>query len=172
VNVLAVDPGLNRSGVATFRDGVLIRAGAPSFSGIDKAPLPARIAAMGLRIALSAPRGIYTLAMEWPQVYAVGKSKGDPNDLLPLAGICADVAARLNAPVVVMYSPREWAGNTKKSETVKGAKTSMRAKRIESRLTGPELEVWAGVKYHDTVDAIGIGLKALGRFERRRAFQV
>ena len=88
--------------------------------------------------------------------------------MLALAAACAAVYTLMDLWEVIAYTPHEWIGTLPKATTVKGAKTSERAKRIKSRLSGSELDIWAAAKYHDEIDAIGLGLKALGRLERRR----
>src|SRR5690242_18015946 len=50
------------------------------------------------------------VASECPQVYVAGKSKGDPNDLIELAGVVGRVAGGLGATSERSYLPREWKG--------------------------------------------------------------
>lgn len=103
---------------------------------------------------------------EFPQTYARGKSKGDPNDLHPLAGVGMCLAGLLydqvHELVVTEYKPRDWAGTTPKV-TTGDALASIRGVRVWSRLS--EVEKAVVEVSHDSVDAIGIGLKRLGRFE-------
>lgn len=124
-------------------------------------------------------------AFEIPQVYQGSKQKGDPNDLVPLAALGHALAfhLRLYGAKPVGYKPREWKGSVDSNTT---------ARRILERLSDSEqryvealpsfLERLArceqarkqikntGHKAHNTVDAVGIYLKAAGRFEPRRVF--
>lgn len=102
------------------------------------------------------------LVVEFPQIYTSRKSKGDPNDLVPLAGVCMALAGRLDVPVK-SYTPSEWIGQIKK--TLKGdARLSPRGKLIWAALDDQER---AGVVVsHDSIDAVGIGLRYLDRILR------
>ncbi len=174
---MVIDPGLNRSGVAVFEEGTLTNAGTleppKGLSIIEKNVWIARHLLSYMRSEwLDAE---VELVGEWPKIYKHGKGKGDPNDLPPLSGIvgaCAGVLALMYDAKCYTYLPKEWSASTKKFETVKGATISPRAKAIRRRLTTDETPVWDAVKYHDTVDAIGIGLHHLGRSltERVRVF--
>lgn len=169
---LALDPSITRVGLAYFEDGELVAAKAIKVDkrmGDDIAARALYAARLSAGWGRSQVDGILNVVCEWPKVYTRDKSKGDPASVIPLAGVCVGTAAMLHGNVT-SYLPGEWAGRTPKHETVKGAKTSPRAMRVKSRLQGGELLVWQAVKYHDTVDAIGIGLHHLGRFKRRRVF--
>ena len=170
--LLALDPSSNRCGVAIFLDGVLIVADVVTVPKNDKHKCPMRQAVdMSARVALwCADYKITSLVVEWPKIRSATKAKGDPNHNVPLAGVCVGAALALGLSVEAChaYLPKEWTASVPKNETVKGAKKSPRAIRIKSRLHGTELKIWQGVKYHDTIDAIGIGLKYLGRYERQR----
>ena len=166
MRLLALDPSITRIGLALFVDGRLIDAGCLKVTKEGHVLSRTVQAAQAVKAWCG---DADALVVEWPQIYKAKKSKGDPNKIVPLAGVCSAVAALLGCEPH-MYLPRDWADNLPKCETVKGAKTSPRAYRIESRLQGGEQIVWARVKYHDAIDAIGIGLKHLGRFERSRVF--
>lgn len=179
-DLLALDPSINSAGVAVFRDGDLIA------TETIKVKFKGDILARCLHIseamavwALGVPCRPAVLVVEWPKIYKVGKSKVDPKDIVPLAGVAGCLAGLLRQngalrPLhddleCVSYLPKEWAGHPPKVETVKGCKSSPRALRIVSRLNHAERVVWDAIKYHDAIDAVGIGLKHLGRLERRRA---
>ena len=110
------------------------------------------------------------LVAEWPQIYSDTKSKGDRNPLIALGGVCTALAVYLGAPATTAYRPREWCGNLPKNETVKGAKKSPRASMTVGNLDQHEMAVWHAAKYHDEIDAMGIGLHHFGRFKRNRVF--
>jgi hypothetical protein len=177
--LFALDPGLTRSGVALFQDGRLIRAGV--IDSKVKGEVAVRCdyisqRAMGIleELTYSDLEGS-EFAGEWPQIYRGEKNvkNADPNDMLPLCGIVMAVGSVMRAVYgteLTTYLPKQWTGSVSKDETVKGAKTSPRALKIKRRLDAAELKVWKGVKYHDTIDAIGIGLHHLGRMKRIRVF--
>jgi len=83
----SVDPGLRTCGVALWRDGILTHAelvrGSPKAQGFD--------AWYPMAMAVALPH-VDELAIELPQVYSRGLSKGDPNDLIQLAVIVGVVA--------------------------------------------------------------------------------
>lgn len=167
--VLAVDPGLRYPAAALFRDGRLVCA--------SRVKLPGKWAAIAdpaERVRLIAgevghwwagraanPAVAPELAWERPQVYRAGRSKGDPNDLIPLAMLGGHVAGVLGCTVVRSYTPHEWAHGTTKSKTG-DPWDSPRGGRLRRLLDADELA--AVVPSHDAIDALGIGLNHLGRF--------
>lgn len=179
-DLLAVDPSIRSPGAALFRDGVLIRSARvgvtkdTSISQAERAIMAADAVAAWCHACGGAPT---TLAFEWPQVYsqAEGKSKGDPNDLIAMAAVNGALACGMQIACVMRrqqlkilcYKPAEWIGQLPKTTRGK-ASESPRAKRIYSRLEPAELELVPD--QHDAIDAIGIGLFALGRLGVRRAY--
>jgi hypothetical protein len=171
-HVLAVDPGIRGCGVALFKAGGLVKAAYvknPFFAGNGAA----EAASMGRAVQHWTETScgyVDHIAVEWPQIYVSqlragkGKKKADPNDLLALCGVDAALAALLGTPTT-SYQPHQWKGSMDKDAS---------HLRIESRLRPAELAVAAegreaaGALEHNVIDAIGIGLFHLGRFERRR----
>lgn len=168
--LLAIDPGIRGCGVAVFEDGVLSDAAYlknPNTSGGHTL----EASTMAKEVVLWAKLGgtVEDLAVEWPQIYAtairMGKSKADPNDLLPLTCVLGGVATCLQPAKAVSYKPREWKGNLPDEPT---------RTRTKSRLSGSELGVAEasarriGALCHNMWDAVGIGLHHLGRFKPRR----
>jgi len=170
--LLALDPSSNRCGVAVFLDGVLVVADHVDVPKGGKYKCPMRQSVdMSRRVFFWLQDYTVTeIVVEWPEIRKAAKAKGSPKHMLPLAGVAAGVALSLGLCPDACHAllPGEWAGQVPKDETVKGAKKSPRAIKTKSRLSAAELIIWEGVKYHDTIDAIGIGLKHLGRFERKR----
>ena len=179
--ILVVDPSINSAGVALFKDSDLVAATTIKVS--RRGDIFARCLYIAEEIRNWCHRNtpiVSTIVVEWPKIYTRDKSEGDPKNIIPLAGVAGAVAGLiavdgLLAPSdhdleCVSYLPGEWAGRVPKALTVKRAKTSPRALKIERRLTPSEMQVWAGVKYHDAVDAIGIGMYHVRRFERIRVF--
>lgn len=169
--VLAVDPGARGCGCALFQDKRLVRAAYVSNPCEVTADEGRAAAAGAMAAAVASWLGCYidALAVEWPRVYATsirrGTSHADPNDLLPLAGVDAALAALVAPNTCASYCPSEWKGQVPKDTY---------ALRILDRLDASELAIVEAVsdscksKAHNVVDAVGIGLHHLGRLARRR----
>lgn len=183
-DLLALDPSVNSPGISLFRHGVLV--------GCARVKIPDEIselapAARCLRVAneLAAwwgeTRGkvecyVRTIIFEWPQIYKATKSKGNPNQLVPLAAIGNSLAAMLSMinvnhgvrpPELLSPTPAEWTGQLPKSTRPGQAWKSPRGKRIASRLLEGEREIIPA--QHDAIDSLGLGLWALGRYDVHRA---
>lgn len=141
-----------------------------------------------------------TLVFEKPQWYQRAKSKGDPNDIAGVAGVAANVCGLLRPDDVRSPTPAEWIGQLSKvCPTCKGKKTAPpsvlqqmmdnarkkrvkrvcsdcassawgtpRGRRIWSKLSPAEQQLCPD--QNDAIDAVGIGLWALGRLERVSVF--
>ncbi len=124
------------------------------------------------------------LVFERPQFYSAVKSKGDPNKLVGVLGVAAVLAGRFslrNAVRQFTYLPAEWIGQLSKvCPTCKGkakrkckdchgsAWETPRGRRIASRLSPEERAKCPD--QNDAIDAVGIGLKHLGRLEPVRVY--
>lgn len=189
--MLCVDPGKSSAGVALFRDARLQSATCLRLGKDASTDITARAVELAEAIYawardavcehFAGPAGnavipgvcvnaIRALVVECPQVYTRGKSKGDPEDLLPLVALCGALGARFSASrhdsiVLHTYRPRDWKG------TVDG---DIMCARIEARLreTGELDAVRERTKTfrHNAIDACGIGLYRLGRLNRERVF--
>lgn len=164
--LLAIDPGINGCGVAVFDAGKLVEACYVKSDAPTSVPAIERVQAMARWVQEYASSiwpvtGPAEIALEWPQVYTQGKLKGDPNDLLLLAAVDAAICARLERPATT-YRPVEWKGALPKGAAFEA--------RVMDRLTEFERKgiVRCGSLTHNVIDAIGIGLHHLGRFERKR----
>ncbi len=191
----ALDPGINCSGVALF-EGEYLKAAACIRNPLGRTHTdrPARMVAMSHACAewFKANGPIDVLVYEWPQVYrearqryrnkSGGVSKRDPNDLLPLAGINLAVALAVMAPVRA-YAPRAWKGTGDGDECTRRVRERLTPEEF-SRIYLPDntcgncvLRTPSGACLkpssclaHNAYDGVGIGLKYLSRFERRRVF--
>lgn len=138
--LLSIDPGMNSPGVALFDNASrLFRAG--------RVPIPTRYATYrpGHRWMVVArdivqwlcsesgvnhvdDRMITDVVFEKPQWYQRAKSKGDPNDLVGVAGVAANVTGMLSCHRdirVFSPEPAEWIGQCPKVCPVcKGKKTA------------------------------------------------
>lgn len=166
MGLLTIDPGINGCGIAAFSDdGRVARAYYVKNPCPKNNPMPERVVRMVATITASVNGvGLDTLLVEVPQIYTRGKSKGDPNDLIPLAGISYGIASaffELYGVLAKQYLPREWKGNID---------ADLMIERIKARLSPAELAVCTGPTYllHNVYDAVGIGLKYLGRLEPKR----
>lgn len=186
-HTLTVDPGIRVAGVALFHGHDLIatncvRGARSGSSAFECAVMAREIRAWFKTVLPPAPESDrIELLTEWPQVYTRDKSKGDPNDLIALAGVCAAVAAVMPGAICTSYRPREW------KHTIDG---DVMTGRILGKLTDQEIVICTanllksdpGVRMgrvkaifenstaHNAVDAIGIGLHHFGRLERQRVF--
>ncbi len=172
ITIIGLDPALNSCGLAIVRDGELVAAVRMiSDAKLIRLPIGARCDEVAARLVhwlngawVHVDRDV-TLVYEWPQIYSVGKSKGDPNDLLALAAIGAAVARALPATLgcrinILTPTPREWQGGTSKS--IKGDPwISTRGYKLKARLTPAEIERIPNS--HDAIDAVGLALHATDR---------
>lgn len=159
--MLSVDPGIRGCGVALWESAAkrLVSCAYvknPALTG--EGPVEAARMA-GAIYTLNAKNDVSFLALEWPQVYRVGKQKGDNNDLLPLAGVQAALVALFPLAGVGVVRPHAWKGQVPKD---------VMCNRVVGRLVGPEVTVFrkCGVAKsleHNVIDALGIGLHALHR---------
>lgn len=99
-----------------------------------------------------------TIILEIPQAYPHG-SKGDPQDLITLAMIAGELRGLFRPREVTQVFPRAWKGNVPKA---------IHHPRVLAALTDAERAVLpkrprAGGYDGNMIDAIGLGLWALGR---------
>ena len=150
--LLAVDPGVHASGWA-----LLAGSGPPA------------LVACGLhRVDPSLfdewPVSIDVLAIEVPQVYRAGRSRGDPSDLVDLAIAAGRAIEAVGAGEVRRLRPAEWKGQTPKAICHRRARA----------LLGPDelgrlelcLAPVARPLRHNVLDAVALGLWASGRRTR------
>lgn len=168
--LLAVDPGVRYPAGALFVSGVLQKASRVKIpKGIGpKTPVLERCRAISFAIAEWAGVTPDVLVSEFPQIYPADKSKGDPNYLTPLAAMGGVLAGFYPNARVLSPLPKEWTGNIPKNEDGDPL-DSPRGRRVWERLS--EVERTRVVPSHDAVDAVGLGLYGLGRFERRRVYE-
>lgn len=169
--LLAVDPGLRCCGAALFKDGALVAC--DWVRGQNTGQDYARACASMARRVTEWSGPVSAVAAEWPQVYAQGKRGGDPNDLLPLAGVLGAVAAEIAGAEFRCYLPRQWKGTLPKRTDEERV---MFKARVLARLSDEELRATRAVSaaghawQHNVWDAVGIGLHHLGRFGAARVF--
>lgn len=163
--LISFDPGLREAGLAVFQDGTL------AFATLVRAQGKERGGKAWKEMGLSVFRTLnahfpYALVREGrfvseiPQVYREGKSANvDPEDLTNLTGVVGAVIGFLDPAEVETCVPAQWKGQVPKE---------IHNRRIISTLTPNEKAVLDAIKCpaslkHNVVDAVGIGLFALGR---------
>lgn len=182
--LLSIDPGIRGVGAAMFGDGKLlvatyVRNPAREGGGPRECAVLAHAVvawAEEHRFRFSGDIGLFPrvskLVLEHPQTYGGRASKGDSNSLFPLAGVDAALAALFFDAETSFYVPHDWKQGVEKPEDTKH--DYIIEKRVRVRLSEVELTKieWPRNVRHtwDVTDAIGIGLKALNRFERHRVY--
>lgn len=170
-DLVALDPSIVSPGVAVFRDGGLYAC--------CRLQIPASKDNHATRCIVATTRIIQWLdnqhanpravAYEWPQIYS-HDSPAVANAVLYMIGVDLALTAGLSARAALLgvhsYLPAEVWGSLPKSKTG-SAFESPRGRRIASRLTAAEFAMVPD--QHDAIDAVGIGLHALGRLGIRRA---
>lgn len=188
MTLLSVDPGIRGCGVAFFEEAELIRAlyvVNPSLVGStvkECVSMAAEIAEL-----VYTTRASVSLVVERPQIYPQGKGKGDPNLLLPLYGVTNALAGMLRGcdslSGAAELRPREWKGNIDAGVCIWRIRERLSEKEF-SRIEMPRVCCAECCKHpqeadckkpnscltHNVFDAIGIGLKRLGRFEPVKVF--
>ncbi len=154
---VSLDAGSRKSGVAIFRDKLLIHAQLVKVS--PKMLLHVRIHMMAVAIysvvmKYTEPHQ-FVFTAEWPQVYG-GPRREDPNDLFPVAGVICALRTLLGSSVSSESypSPFDWKGNRKKEIIMP---------HIFKRLSAQERAMVKDPKNSDCVESVGVGLYALGR---------
>jgi hypothetical protein len=146
--LIAIDPG-RIFGMAIFKKGVLYK----TFEEKNRAFVNT---ALGLELFGKQVSSKFRFVIELPQIYPIRKWKGDPNDILDIAvfvGVCIGAFAS-NIGTLDLVRPSEWKGAVPKE---------IDHKRTLDMLMEKEKEVIKKKKSSHVLDAIGLGLWALGR---------
>jgi hypothetical protein len=159
--LLAVDPGVRGCGVAVF-DGCELAFAAYIRNPVKKGGGATAWLGMGWEVferLTALDLNVTEYVIEVPQIYRM--SKGDPNDLIDLAGVGAWVGALSRASKAFSYKPREWKGTVK---------ADVFTERIRTWLTPDEvasIEPCAKSLEHNVIDAVGLGIVHLRKTGRR-----
>lgn len=147
VRVIAVDPGV-RSGVA-----IVTGAGRVSCSVVPGARVLAHVAST-VTVLRGDGEPVHVV-IERPRVHAVGRLKGDANDVVRLAELAGRIAgaAELKGAIVELYEPQKWKGAVKKS---------IHQARVERDLFARGLQEW--IEAWRLVDHNGRDALALARW--------
>lgn len=159
MRVLAIDPGLRGCGVAVYLDGTLEHAW---YTENPERVLdgPAAWEIMSCAVFLAVDRIVVPLGtptpefdvgvFEVPQVYRLSRQKGDPNDLISLAGVVGSVSASMPCFKRIGVHPAQWKGQVPKA---------IHHKRIVSSLSANEkksIQLPSKSLQHNVWDAIGL----------------
>lgn len=173
--ILAIDPGLRHCGCAVFDRKGLIRAALVKSTNLKgRGPVAAldmsRAVGTWARKRGFTPGGV--LVLEYPRVYP-GMQDNDPNDLIELACVDGALAAWFSTETVHYY-PAEWKGQVpanpcarqvmKRLDATEMARVEKIDSFIEALLRAEARGKDVTHTTHNTLDAVGIGLKYLGRF--------
>lgn len=166
--ILCIDPGLRGCGVAFFEGAqYLYRAEYVKNTAVEGRGYDAH-RSMAVAVWNSVPaHAINEIIIEHPVYYGSKHEKGDPNDLLDVVAVGAAIAAKAYHPegkrqIVTTRFPRDWKGQVPKE---------IMTERIKASLTQEELDNVIACRkdlLHNVYDAVGIGLHALGRLNKRK----
>jgi hypothetical protein len=163
-NLYSCDPGFsktNATGRAEFIDGWLVACAAISPKSESYIQRIEEIALwMRAPTSLVGIAHVDVLVIENPKIYPGPQQKGDPDDVVLLATLVGMIAGHVPHRELRLPRPQEWKGNVPKDVMLK---------RIESKLEPHEKAVLdkASGKRDAILDAIGVGLWALGRVNQR-----
>lgn len=171
--LLSVDPGKRYAGAAMFKDGKLFRCGRPA-PGTHAAKPDHELALDTVAAMLEWAQGSahrFAVVAEWMVHRGYGNKTG--GNLLELCGVAASLVsvARASGFEGVLTPVSEWKGSARKAVHQPWILNSLDPGELAIllRCTGePEsrLRAVASKEASDIVDAVGIGLWALGRDAR------
>ena len=146
MRILGIDPGMRATGVCYYVDGecdaFTIRPKSLSLMGAIVEVVDA------LQDYLPDSLPLEVLVIERMQIYTREKSKGNPNDLIPLAMLAGAIMVRQPAGTVLLPTPAQWKGQVPKD---------IHHARIRAKVPG------LGRCSKDAMDAVGLVLWALER---------
>lgn len=177
--LLTLDSSIGSPGMALFQHtvgapgdwsllaGAHVKAKTISEDPLQRAlDLETRIVAwVGLTLGVRGVAQLRFFAAEYPQIRGAGRSKGDPNQFLPMAAVIGAVARGLGLGADRCHAvfPSEWIGGVPKT-TSGDPRESIRGRRVWGLLTAAERERLE--LQHDAFDAAGMGLYLTGRARR------
>ena len=174
--LLCVDPGIRGSGAALFNEytKTLLRAAYvknadPTGGGLEEHNQMAKCILFWAEKAekpkkIDYDNGRAELLVEWMQIYPDEREVNPNTSLLPLIGVVAHLSGARQWGGRISYRPHEW------KRSLNG---DAMTQRILERLAPEEklaIEPCGMSVYHNAVDAVGLGLRHLGRLERKRVF--
>lgn len=169
MKTIAIDPGIRNMGIACFHGRLLCSAALIRGEQNTKVKGVALIAPMlsALQSWKCARLATDRIVVEIPRVYPAAQQKGDQNDLISLAVMAGAIVSMLAVPgtEILQYFPHEWKGT---------GDADVCTRRILQELERANETQYLGdcpqSLAHNMIDAVGIGLKSLGRFEPRKVY--
>lgn len=162
--LLTIDPGKNALGWAYAGDAGffvacgVVRAGEKE----ENIALVARLVMRALWDAIRHLPPAAHLVTEQMVVYPGPQSKGDPNDLIALSFISGGGHTLVSPDATLeLVQPRAWKGQVPKDIMQKRIERSLEP--LERQMVEASLQGVAPGLKHNGWDAVGIGVKALGR---------
>lgn len=175
--LLALDPGKKGCGVSLF---------SPARELLAATYVRRPIEAEGLRGAVAMADAAWGWALEFrfgipgiaaievPRSYQAGAQKGPQDDLIDIALVAAVMAGHFTSSNVITYYPRDWKGTVDATvclQRVLDCLTPVERTRIQLVGRTPLEKVpTSSALDHNTLDAVGIGLTACGRFSTKRVY--
>jgi len=149
-HLVSLDPGLRGCGVAWWHANGSLAHVAYLRNPVKKGDGPG--AWMGYKRGIYYALHVEHFISEVPQVYRAGASKGDPDDLIQLAGVVGVFAQAFRATTHFGVKPREWKGQVPKDVHHARLVKTLTAEEMAmvERAAPPSLR-------HNVLDAIGIG---------------
>lgn len=150
-SILAIDPGLRHCGICVLTDGVIEYAGLVK-NTVTKERGPEAWRAMGIAVAADWPLGVDYLVCEYPQVYRGAYSKGDPADLIELAGVVGAITVSVLSEKQIGFLPKQWKGSVPKD---------VHHRRLRAQFTEADLQEveWPAASLaHNVWDSIGLAV--------------
>jgi hypothetical protein len=146
MDIVAIDPGVDFFGCAHFENKELVLCNLLNTEDF-------------LKEELQRLHHIEKFYIELPQVYQQQFWKGDPNDLIALSVVIGRLAQKIGYHKCELVKPRNWKGTVEKT---------IMLNRIAKLMTKEEEKLFmllglSKSKAHNVLDAIGLGLWAVGR---------
>ena len=163
--ILSCDPGKHSAGLALWAP-----TGPNSSWELQAAKLaefkhPSEIADE----AIGFVDGLFQAAVEVPQIYSAGFSKGDPNDLIDITLVAGAVLGAGNC-ASIWFRPREWKGQVDGDVMITRIRSKLTQKELD-RVRLPTKRDGKSVREtvaHNVWDAVGVGLYALKKLKLKR----
>jgi hypothetical protein len=151
-HLVSLDPGLRGCGVAWWHANGSLAHVAYLRNPVKKGDGPAAWMGYTKSTGWYEPAYATHFISEVPQVYRAGASKGDPDDLIQLAGVVGVFSALFSATTYTGVKPREWKGQVPKD---------VHHARLVKTVTPEELAMVEASAppslRHNVLDAVGIG---------------
>lgn len=166
MRLLALDPGLQHFGCALFNDDLQLHAAALVRAKKSPHTVAGAFEMKSLVQSWLFQQGVHEMLQvvcEVPRIYPAKNRRGDLNDLITLAGFAYAVSG-LSSFMPLQYFPRDWKGTI--DPDVCNARVLARLSKVEQE----RIEPCPASLRHNVLDAIGIGLFHLDRFDPRRVY--